>query len=353
MGLTASQSAIWQKARALGSGEQAVRLTDDACSYLVARIATDLGCEKHFPELGTDVPDFFSEFPSSDLLIKSGECKPLFERLVEVDANADIYFSCLASLHKARLKYDRILTTQPFSTLEQVGPRGLLQYGRLSGSGLTALLMWRKWLYDIDNRAGQETGYLFEPIIASAIGGIAAPARKSPVKRHKDKTKGRHVDCVLDDRAYEFKIRVTTAASGQGRWQEELDFPVDCKNSGFTPVLLCMDGTPNEKLSQLVKVFESNGGTAYVGEHAWKHLDEVAGPTMSVFLDRYVRGPIQDLLNNEAATLPKFSASVGEHRITLTVGLEELVIARDGVEDDIDSEPALPDDADDQSPGIT
>ena len=29
-------------------------------------------------------------------------------------------------------------------------------------------------------------------------------------------------------KAYEFKLRVTIAASGQGRWKEELDFPSDC-----------------------------------------------------------------------------------------------------------------------------
>jgi hypothetical protein len=29
-----------------------------------------------------------------------------------------------------------------------------------------------EWLYDIDNRSAQETGYLFEPILAAAIGGI-------------------------------------------------------------------------------------------------------------------------------------------------------------------------------------
>ena len=44
-------------------------------------------------------------------------------------------------------------------------PRGLLQYGGMSPKTLAGFLLWRKWIFDIDNRAGQETGYLFEPII--------------------------------------------------------------------------------------------------------------------------------------------------------------------------------------------
>lgn len=58
---------------------------------------------------------------------------------------------------------------------------------------------------------------LFEPILAAALGGVPFPAKKSPVKRAEDPTKGRQVDCVVDRDAYEFKIRVTIAASGQGR----------------------------------------------------------------------------------------------------------------------------------------
>ena len=36
------------------------------------------------------------------------------------------------------------------------------------------------------------------------------------------------MDCLCNDRAYEIKIRMTIAASGQGRWGEELEFPEDC-----------------------------------------------------------------------------------------------------------------------------
>ncbi len=351
MGLTTSQNAIWQKARALGSGDQAVALTDDMCTYLIARIAIDLGIVDQFPELPNDVFDFFTKEPSSSLVVTGHDCKRLFERLIAADADTDTYFACLAALHKARLKYERILSTQPISTLEQVGPRGLLQYGKLSSEALSAFLFWRKWFYDVDNRAGQETGYLFEPIIAYAIGGTPAPARKSPVKRSRDRRKGRQVDCLLDDRAYEIKIRVTIAASGQGRWQEELDFPVDCRKSGYTPVLVCMDGTPNEKLDQLVKAFQAQRGETFVGDAAWEHLDELAGNTMSKFLENYVRTPIHDLLTKVSARLPNLSASWSEDVIAIEIGGELLQIERDTGGLDESDEEEMPDDADDEIPG--
>ncbi len=188
------------------------------------------------------------------------------------------------------MKYARILSSQPFPTLEQVGPRALLQYGNLSPKALTAFMFWRKWFMDVDNRAGQETGYLFEPVIAAAVGGIPYSAKNSVIKSRRNK-KGRQVDCLIDDGnvkdAYEFKVRVTIAASGQGRWAEELDYPADCRQSGYRPILVCLDGTTNPKLRQLVAAFKREGGKSFVGEAAWKHLDDLAGATMAKFLNQY------------------------------------------------------------------
>ncbi|MBX3415862.1 MAG: hypothetical protein KF708_24480, partial [Pirellulales bacterium] len=236
----------------------------------------------------------------------------------------------------------------PIPTVEQVGPRSLLQYGKLSGNGLASLLFWRKWFYDIDNRAGQETGYLFEPIIASAIGGTPAPASKSPVKRFSNRAKGRQVDCILDKRAYEFKIRVTIAASGQGRWQEELDFPRDCRTSRFTPVLVCIDSTPNPKLTALAAAFRHQKGEVYIGDAAWKHLDDVAGPTMSIFLDKYVRRPLQDVLAESRHGLADITASWTERAIVIKVGKDQLLVDRHPVAPDDASDP-IPDDAVDET----
>lgn len=345
MALSKSQASIWQKARSLGAGGQAISLTDEICAYLVGRIVIDLGLQSAFPEASNSLPEFFSKQPLTSLVLPGVDCDALYERLVTKNADTDVYFACLAALHKARLKYERILSTQPIPTLEQVGPRGLLQYGQLGGRALSAWLFWRKWFFDIDNRAGQETGYLFEPIIAYAIGGTPAPSKKSPVKRRTDPEKGRQVDCILNKRAYEFKIRVTIAASGQGRWQEELDFPVDCRQSGFTPVLVCMDSTPNPKLDALVRAFQAQSGEVFVGDAAWAHLEQAAGTTMSIFLEKYVRTPIQDLLTHAKAELPELTAKWSERSIDIGVAGETLKIARHPgpVEDDAD---AMPEDAD-------
>jgi hypothetical protein len=181
MGLTKTQQSIWNKARTLGSGGQAIALSDPVCAYLVARIAHDLGLAKKLSGVPGKLPDFFASQDLDTLVLSGHDPLALFERLIALDPNVDMYFACLAALHKARLKYERILETQPIPTLEQVGPRGLLQYGKLSSKALAALLFWRKWFFDIDNRAGQETGYLFEPVFAHEIGGTPLPAKRSPV----------------------------------------------------------------------------------------------------------------------------------------------------------------------------
>lgn len=217
MPLSQTQRTVWEKARALGSGGQAVRLNDGSSAYLIARIAADLSLLDHFPEFDKSVPEFFNSGELDALTIEGLDPLLLYERLVSVNANADMYFACLATLHKARLKYEAILENQAIPTLEQVGPRGLLQYGKVSPGGLVTFLLWRKWFFDIDNRAGQETGYLFEPVIANAVGGTPVPASRSPVKRHKDNGKGRQVDCLLGNKAYELKIRNDNRSFGAGK----------------------------------------------------------------------------------------------------------------------------------------
>ena len=344
MALSQTQKAVWEKARALGSGGQAVRLTDAACAYLIARIAIDLGLLEHFPELCEEVPAFFHSGELDDLVIEGVEPLSLFERLVAINPDGDMYFACLANLHKARLKYETILEKQAIPTLEQVGPRGLLQYGKLSPSGLVAFLFWRKWFFDIDNRAGQETGYLFEPVIANAVGGTPVPSSRSPVKRHRDKRKGRQVDCLLGNKAYELKIRMTIAASGQGRWGEELDYPVDCKESGFTPVLVVLDSTPNPKLRELTNAFLKQGGEVYIGAKAWEHLDQLAGPTMASFLERYVREPIDHLLREVPEGLPELRARFEGNIMIIALAGEEMRILRHNDEAEDDARDEAPDD---------
>ena len=332
MPLTQSQKAVWSKARSAGSGGQAVSLDDGACSYLIARIAADLELEDSFPEFTSKVDPFFSNIPVKKLSITGINPLPLFERLVSLIDDGDTYFSCIARLHRARLKYEIILESQPFPTIEQVGPRALLQYGQIKSSNLTALLFWRKWLYDLDNRAAQETGYLFEPVIAGAVGGTEVSATNSPVRRRSNKSKGRQIDCYIDDsegqRAYEIKLRVTIAASGQGRWGEEIDFPADCRASNIEPILVVLDGTENEKLTQLKSSFIESGGKAYIGDSAWKHLEDLAGNVMSNFIERYVRKPIEQLVEKGDENLPSFKLIDAGDSVNLEIGDESMSIIR-------------------------
>ena len=301
MSLSQAQRTLYEKAKSSGSGGQATALDDEVCTYVIANIVRDLGFDHAFPKLTDCLPHFFSPPPLVRLRILGLDPLHLFERLIELNPDSDTYFASLASLHKARMKYETILSTQPISSLDQVGPRVLLQHGSLGADALTSLLVWRKWIFDIDNRAGQETGYLFEPIIANSLGGVSLSARNSPVKRVDDNSKGRQVDCLKGTDAYEIKIRVTIAASGQGRWAEELQFPRDASASGYRPVLLVLDPTSNPKLNELVRAYADVGGRSYVGGDAWEHMDGEAGPTMARFLDLYVRGPIESLSDSSAA----------------------------------------------------
>lgn len=355
MALTHAQRAILEKARALGGGGQAVALTEGACRFLFAIIAKDLGVVDRFPEFAAPIPPFFGGYPLASLELPGADPIDVFERLLGVDPNADTYFGCLAALHKARLKYERILEVQPLPTIDQVGPRGLLQFGTMSAHALTGFLLWRKWMFDIDNRAGQETGYLFEPIIAAAIGGVPAPARKSPVKRTKDGGKGRQVDCIRGNKAYEIKIRVTIAASGQGRWGEELDFPVDCRNSGFVPVLVVLDPTRNPKLTELEQVFRTNGGEVYIGKAAWQHLESTAGPTLGRFLETYVHAPIEQLLDAlpPADQMPELVLNISGDSLSVSVDGDTFTAKRSTPQPSevAEIEGEMPEDADEEISG--
>ena len=351
MALSQAQCAMVEKVRAVGGGGQGVALSDNACAYILGTVIVDLGLKAEFPEFPKELPAFFSAEQVKSLEVQSVPFLPLLERLVGMVSDADTYFVSLAKLHKTRLKYERILETQPISTMEQVGPRALLEYGKFSPQALTAFLLWRKWMYDIDNRAAQETGYLFEPIIAGAIGGVPASASKSPIRRRESPNKGRQVDCIKGNRAYEFKLRVTIAASGQGRWQEELEFPRDCRASGFTPALVVLDATPNPKLHELSDAYKSQSGEVYVGKDAWEHLNQLAGPTMAEFLNRYVYAPLRTLFSEATLSLQPLTLSMHEKDISVGIGKESLRVIRK-IDEEVEIDTVfLPDDVDEEMPG--
>jgi hypothetical protein len=352
--LSKSQLQALTKVRASGGSDIDSTLDDAICCYLLAVLASDLGISEGFPELPAQPTPLFSGALLASMRIEGLPFLDLYERVLAKVPDSDGYFMCLAKLHKARLKYARILQAQPLPTVDQVGPRGLLQYGALSTTSLAALLFWRKWMFDIDNRAGQETGYLFEPIIAHCIGGVAFGATNSPIKRLGNKSGGRQVDCLLEEikAAYEVKIRVTIAASGQGRWGEELSFPVEAAASGYRPILLVLDPTSNPKLLELTDAFVQAKGEVFLGDEAWGHLESASGKVMGTFLDKYVKEPIADILQSSAATLPDFTVRSRPGTITFSIGNETLVISRnesvtlstgnDEIPNDTDSGPPIP-----------
>ena len=320
-------------------------MTGEQCAYILMKIADDLDLRDGLSAPWAEpLPDFFTAESPEALEIPGIDHRALFEELLQLDANADTYFRCLAELHKRRLKYARILQSQPIPTLMQVGPRSLLQYGSMSNYALAALLIWRKWFYDIDNRSAQETGYIFEPIVAKSIGGQSFSAKKSPVKRRNDpKGGGRQVDCIQEDRAYEIKLRITIAASGQGRWGEELDFPADCEASHYKPVLIVFDDTTSTKLTEISERFVQHGGEVHIGADAWSHLEGLAGKTMATFLEKYVRKPLDDLLDESPTetSLPPFSVRQTPESILFSLGEETVKVERaqgSELDSDIDSE---------------
>jgi hypothetical protein len=325
------------------------RLSDEVCSFLLATVVRDLGLEV----AGYDAPEVPLFFSVATLEIAAAAPSDFYadlERVLITEPTAETYFLCLAALHKSRMKYETILRRQPLPTIDQVGPRSLLQYGRMSAAMLAAFVIWRKWLFDIDNRAAQETGYLFEPIIAHSIGGAPFSAARSPIRRADAPSKGRQVDCVREGHAYEIKIRVTIAASGQGRWREELSFPSDCRFSGYTPVLVVLDPTPNPKLDELIRAFEEQEGETYVGDAAWSHLESAAGPVMAAFLENYVRAPINETFGASSGALSAIKFEMTPDELVVTVDDEVLSVPRASVLEG--EEDALPGDVDEELPGV-
>jgi len=320
-------------------------MTDGAVTALVALTARDLagsGVTAVSPGLrrlaarAAHLPELYEAAPASAFELDVTEPPiVLYEQLIASGEDIDTYFRCLAELHKRRLRYENILSSQAFPRMEQVGPRAMLEYGHTEPAALAVLLTWRKWIYDIDNRSAQETGYLFEPALAGALGGVSVSARDSRVRRLGDKAGGRQVDCLLETAegrwAYEFKIRVTIASSGQGRWQEEMSFPAEVAASGYTPVLLVFDATQNQKLTALSAAYRYAGGKAYAGEDAWEHLERRSGPVMALFVDKYLRGPLTALFQYEPDrdALPSIELSMGDEQILVSIdGRTSMTIKR-------------------------
>lgn len=315
-----------QAARRLTSGLLPVEVSWQAVAGLGLRVAVDRGYEIDERFSVTTVPDFFA-LSTSEAFEVDLDPAEVVAWLEEKDRHNAVYLELLVRLLARRLKYRAILRTQAFAVSEQVGPRTLLEHGFLDSGALAAIVVWRKWLMDIDNRAGQETGYLYDAVVARALGGRAYGAGNSPVKRTSG-TGARQVDCVVEDPpnqyAYEVKIRVTDAASRQGRLNEELSFPEDCASSGYVPRLLVFDATPCTTLDALVEAFENSGGGVYLGPRAYDHIRATAGSAQAEFLRRYVAEPLKGYED----TMPdgEKGRALAGLRLSATPDLVELVV---------------------------
>jgi hypothetical protein len=352
--LDAEASAFLTRAMSLGNATALpIVLSGTELARLIGVIYRDTGNEDRLPEESRAVivpdQDYYAtplswfEYPCA-LPGRDHVDLMLLGREQIVDFNT--YLSCLSALHKRRKKYARILSAQPVPTMVQVSPRALMEFGGMEPDSLASWLTWRKWFYDLDNRSAQETGYLFEPILAAALGGEPKGARAKAVTRAGDASKGRQVDCWKllpngEKLAYEFKLRVTIAASGQGRFGEELDFARDCRASGARPILLVLDPTPNPRLTELQAAFRAEGGDAYVGDAAWEHLMSEAGPTMATFIDRYVSTPIHAVSQFNGHLLALTARKVDGGHIQITIGGQERLILRE-------ENAALADESDDE-----
>lgn len=349
--LSNPQKLSLEKLYAKGSSPQDRSLTDDQVKAIIARTAADLSIRLSV-QLDSPPEVFSSDFSDTLRYAEGISVESLYEELLAASPNSETYVSCLGRIVRARLKYGRVLETQPLATMDQVGPRSLLQFGLVDNEPLASLLVWRKWLFDIDNRAAQDTGYLFEPVIAGAIGGLPYGHKASPIRRLNGRG-NRQVDAIKGKSAYEFKIRITIAASGQGRWREELSFPKECVASGFTPILIVLDPTSNPKLDEISSAYRQVGGEVYIGDDAWAHLLAEAGAEMGLFLEKYVELPIKAMVDQErqrVGLLP-FSLTQTANAITMRLGVESITIDRHSEEPD-DADREIPDDAADFLPGI-
>jgi hypothetical protein len=335
----------FSRARILGSGDDRVALSGGELYCLLDQCCRDLKISNKIsglPPVPFSAPnENYYLLPAEWFQTEHENCPSDHELLkalatcAECCSDFSLYFSNLAELHKRRRKYQNILSSQPRPTMQQIGARSLLEFGSVGNKILASWLVWRKWIFDIDNRAAQETGYLFEPVLASCLGGESISATHSPVRRLNSQGEatgeGRQIDCFDGENqiAYEFKLRVTNAASGQGRFAEELSFPVECQMAGLTPVLIVLDSSPSPRLAELSAKFSESGGKCYAGVAAWEHMESKAGKTMSVFLEKYIRPPLLEMVRHEHGEPSPIQLSWTENSITIRGEDEDIHIKRE------------------------
>lgn len=327
---------LFSKCRVHGNGEAQVALSEWDIQVLLQVMCNDLGI--NLPKKLCDIDSTYYNIPieyyaNATNALPENDIFEVFSEIMAKNIDYQLYISNLSALHRRRVKYTRILSTQMKSEFDQISPRSLLEYGMAPSQLLCNWMLWRKWIYDIDNRSAQETGYLFEPIVAACMGGAPVGAAASPVKRVVNglqTTDGRQIDCYIPShkKAYELKLRVTIAASGQGRWGEELSFPAECKAAGIEPNLLVLDPTPNSRLSELIEAYHMANGSTFLGPDAWGKMEHEAGEVMGIFLEKYIRPPLQDMKSFEPTELDSVTLTWKNNAVEVTSMAEKYTISR-------------------------
>lgn len=224
-----------------------------------------------------------------------------------------LYIKNLSELYERRFKFYNMLKTQSIPTIEQIVLKNPLEYGNYDDDLLFSWLMWRKLIYDIDDRSAQETWYLFKSLIASCIGGESVSHKYSPVKRIDENDKStnerRQVDCYIEEKkeVYELKLRVAMATNGQGQFDEEMNFLYETKMAGLTPILIVFDGTISPLLEKLKSKYLEEGGRCYIGDNAWNELIDRAGNEMGKYIMKYIKPPILHMESTNISIPTNFS----------------------------------------------
>jgi len=299
--LTLAQSRLLSGCRTLGHGShQAVYLEDHSLLRLIGVVERELANGQRIPALperarpASDYFDLGHEWFETPL--EEGDVVNVFLSAMQSIQGFDVTLACLCELHKRRVKFSRIRETQPLPDINDMASEILMEFGGAPPAEFASWLVWRQRICDIEKHAIQETNHLFKTIMAMALGGETFDADASPIRCVQDASRGQRVGCVVGRRAYAFMYHLTDATSEKGRFREELRFAEDCKASGYEPILLVLEGERCRKAEFMSETFLANGGKALIGREAWEHLAAEAGPTMSRFLDRFIRAPMENVV---------------------------------------------------------
>ncbi|MBW3243735.1 hypothetical protein KUV57_13765 [Epibacterium sp. DP7N7-1] len=298
--LTTSQNRLIARARKMGAGKTATKLDDMSLAAVMGFLERDLaepGAIGSLPDIARPSKCYFETDPLFPSLSRDTpfNLEQAYLEALEVMEDFERAFECLCEIQLRRVKFANIRSTQPLPEISSIAYRGLLEDGILTNAATSTMMRLRKHLYDIDNRAAQEAAYMHTKIIANALQGQIMTSKNSPIRKAGDQFKRRSVDCIVGDRAYDFKGRLTEAPSKRARFDDELMFPRDCSISGFQPILLAFNQEPGERSTRLIEAYERYDGLAFIGDEAWRHLREAAGPVMARFLDTYLISPMEDL----------------------------------------------------------